>query len=157
MYLGLARGHFLNPTGGCKPFDKSADGYCRAEGCVLFILKRLSDAIAENDRIHGVIRDVVVNQSGNSHSITHPHSETQIDLFQQLLKKTNVDPASISVIEAHGTGTQVCIPSPDSWHESLTDVLFLAGGRCTRNRKHKNRFWSISLGGKPASDQFYQR
>ena len=107
MYLGLARGHFLSPTGGCKPFDASADGYGRAEGCVVFVLKRLSDAIAETDRIHGVIKDVVINQSGNAHSITHPHSDTQVRLYQELLRKTGVEPASISVIEAHGTGTQV--------------------------------------------------
>ncbi|KAK3337599.1 hypothetical protein B0T19DRAFT_455496, partial [Cercophora scortea] len=106
MYLGLDRGHFLSPTGGCKPFDASADGYCRAEGCVLFVLKRLSDAVAEGDRIHGVIRDVVVNQSGNSHSITHPHSETQIALLNKLLAQTNVHPGSVGVVEAHGTGTQ---------------------------------------------------
>ncbi|KAK8066684.1 Orsellinic acid synthase [Apiospora hydei] len=107
MYLGLDRGHFLSSTGGCKPFDASADGYCRAEGCVLFVLKRLSDAVAEGDRIHGVIRGIEMNQSGNAHSITHPHSPTQIDLFQRLLQKTNVDPGSVGVIEAHGTGTQI--------------------------------------------------
>lgn len=108
MYLGLAHGHFLSPTGGCKPFDASADGYCRAEGCVVFILKQLSDAIMENDRIHAVIKGAAINQSGNAHSITHPHSETQTRLYQELLKKTGVDPGSISVVEAHGTGTQVC-------------------------------------------------
>ncbi|KAK8134555.1 polyketide synthase [Apiospora sp. TS-2023a] len=106
MYLGLARGHFLSPTGGCKPFDANADGYCRAEGCVLFVLKRLSDAVAEGDRIHGVIRNVLVNQSGNSHSITHPHSPTQTDLLNRLLQQANVDPRSVGVVEAHGTGTQ---------------------------------------------------
>ncbi|RGP61684.1 polyketide synthase [Fusarium sporotrichioides] len=106
MYLGLSRGHFLSPTGNCKPFDASADGYCRAEGCVLFVLKRLSDAVVEGDRIHGVIRNAQINQSGNSSSITHPHSPTQTDLLRRLLKQVNVEPASISVIEAHGTGTQ---------------------------------------------------
>lgn len=106
MYLGLARGHFLSRTGGCKPFDAAADGYCRAEGCVLFVLKRLSDAVAEGDRIHGVIRNVVINQSGNSNSITHPHSQTQTDLLRRLLQQTNVDPGSVGVVEAHGTGTQ---------------------------------------------------
>lgn len=120
MYLGLARGHFLSPTGGCKPFDAAADGYCRAEGCVLFVLKRLSDAIAENDHIHGVIRNVMINQSGNAHSITHPHSQTQIDLFQRLLQQTNVDPGSIGVVEAHGTGTQV-----STLHSDLLDLLVL--------------------------------
>ena len=125
MYLGLARGHFLSPTGGCKPFDAAADGYCRAEGCVLFVLKRLADAIAENDRIHGVIRNVVTNQSGNSQSITHPHGPTQIDLFQRLLEQVNVDPASVSVIEAHGTGTQVSTLPSDREH--LTRETSLTG------------------------------
>lgn len=110
MYLGLARAHFLSPTGACKPFDDAADGYCRAEGCVMFVLKRLPDALRENDRVLGVIKDVVVNQSGNAHSITHPHSDTQIALLKQLLQRTRIDPASIGVIEAHGTGTQVQTP-----------------------------------------------
>ncbi|KAH6950062.1 beta-ketoacyl synthase [Fusarium avenaceum] len=106
MYLGLARGHFLSPTGNCKPFDAAADGYCRAEGCVLFVLKRLSDAVAEGDRIHGVIKSAQINQSGNSSSITHPHSTTQTELLNRLLEKADVDPATVSVVEAHGTGTQ---------------------------------------------------
>ncbi|RDA85919.1 hypothetical protein CP532_2712 [Ophiocordyceps camponoti-leonardi (nom. inval.)] len=106
MYLGLAQGHFLSPTGGCKPFDAAADGYCRAEGCALFVLKRLSDAVAEGDRIHGVIKNALVNNSGNSASITHPHAQTQAELLRNLLKQSGVDPGSVSVIEAHGTGTQ---------------------------------------------------
>ncbi|KAM0229999.1 hypothetical protein ACHAPO_009551 [Fusarium lateritium] len=106
MYLGLSRGHFLSPTGNCKPFEAAADGYCRAEGCVLFVLKRLSDAVAEGDRIHGVIRSAQINQSGNSSSITHPHSLTQTDLLKSLLSQANVEPSSINVVEAHGTGTQ---------------------------------------------------
>lgn len=107
MYLGLDRGHFLSHTNGCKPFDKDVDGYGRAEGCGMFVLKRLSDAISEDDRIHGVIKGIEVNQSGKSHSITHPHSETQAELLRLLLRNSNVDPASLDVVEAHGTGTQV--------------------------------------------------
>ncbi|KAI9884338.1 MAG: Type I Iterative PKS [Watsoniomyces obsoletus] len=106
MYLGLSRAHFLSTTGQCKPFDAGADGYSRAEGCGVFVLKRLSDAIAENDRIHGVIKGVEVNQCGNAHSITHPHAETQAALFRRLLKNTKTSPHSINVVEAHGTGTQ---------------------------------------------------
>ena len=106
MYIGLDKGHFLSSTGGCKPFDASADGYARAEGSVVFVLKRLSDAITESDRIHGVIKDVVVNQSGNARSITHPDDETQVTLYRSLLHRTSVQPSSISVVEAHGTGTQ---------------------------------------------------
>ena len=106
MFIGLDKGHFLSSTGGCKSFDALADGYSRAEGSVVFVLKRLSDALIENDRIHGVIKDTVINQSGNARSITHPHTETQVMLYENLLRRTGVNPSSISVVEAHGTGTQ---------------------------------------------------
>ncbi|KAF9568001.1 ketoacyl-synt-domain-containing protein [Agrocybe pediades] len=106
MMIGLDRGHFLSPTGQCKAFDVSADGYSRSEGCGIFILKKLSDAIKENDKILGVIRGIEVNQSGNAHSITHPHAPTQMDLFEHLVTRTGVDRHHINVVEAHGTGTQ---------------------------------------------------
>ncbi|KAH9041988.1 polyketide beta-ketoacyl-synthase [Lactarius pseudohatsudake] len=105
-FIGLDRAHFLSPTGQCKVFDASADGYCRGEGCGLFVLKRLSDAQAENDRILGVIRGVEVNQSGTARSITQPHIPTQVRLFQQLFERSGVDPGRVNVMEAHGTGTQ---------------------------------------------------
>lgn len=106
MFIGLDRAHFLSPTGQCKVFDASADGYCRGEGCGLFVLKRLSDAQAENDRILGIIRGVEVNHSGTASSITQPHIPTQVKLFQQLFERSGVDPGRVNVVEAHGTGTQ---------------------------------------------------
>lgn len=107
MFLGLSRAYFLSPTGQCKTFDVSADGYSRAEGCGLFVLKRLKDAKNENDRIHGVIKATEVNQSGNARSITHPDQNTQLGLYKRLLSRASIHPHSISVIEMHGTGTQV--------------------------------------------------
>jgi acyl transferase domain-containing protein len=106
MFIGLARGHFLTSSGQCKSFDASADGYSRGEGCGVFVLKRLSDAMAENDRILGIIRGVEVNQSGNAPSITHPHGPAQKALFKRVLSGANVKPNSVTVVEAHGTGTQ---------------------------------------------------
>ncbi|KAF9219881.1 putative polyketide synthase [Gyrodon lividus] len=106
MFIGLERGHFLNTSGQCKAFDASADGYSRGEGCCIFVLKRLCDAIAENDNIIGVIRGVEVNQSGLASSITHPHSPTQGDLLSKLLRSSAIQASRISVVEAHGTGTQ---------------------------------------------------
>ncbi|GLB38792.1 putative polyketide synthase [Lyophyllum shimeji] len=111
MFLGLDRGHFLSPTGQCKAFDASADGYSRSEGCGVFVLKRLSDALAENDRILGVIRGIEVNQSGLAHSITHPHAPTQAALFRRVLENSGVDPSRVNVVEAHGTGTQAGDPN----------------------------------------------
>ncbi|KAI8970630.1 ketoacyl-synt-domain-containing protein [Trametes punicea] len=111
MYLGLARGHFLSESGQCRPWDASADGYCRAEGCGLFVLKRLEDAVAEDDRILAVIRGIEVNQSGNARSITHPHVPAQVALFEKLVAAADVDPRDISVVECHGTGTQAGDPA----------------------------------------------
>lgn len=109
--LGLDRAHFLSSTGQCKAFDASADGYSRSEGCGVFVLKRLSDAVAENDNVLGVIRGIEVNQSGLAHSITHPHAPTQATLFRSLLKNTGIEANRVSVIEAHGTGTQAGDPN----------------------------------------------
>jgi len=95
MYLGLDRAHFLSPTGQCKAFDESADGYCRSEGCSAFVIKRIDDAIIENDRILGVVKGVEVNQSGNAQSITHPHSPTQAKLFKSLLGKSHINPHKV--------------------------------------------------------------
>ncbi|SMQ49386.1 unnamed protein product [Zymoseptoria tritici ST99CH_3D7] len=106
MHSGLSRAGFLSPTGQCKTFDRDADGYARAEGCGLFVLKRLRDAMDDNDRIHGVIKAAEINQCGNSRSITQPDSATQIRLFERVLAKARVDPKAISVVETHGTGTQ---------------------------------------------------
>lgn len=94
----------------------------------MFVIKRLSDAVAENDNIHGVIRGVEVNQSGLAHSITHPHSPTQESLFRQLLDKTGVNPLRVSVVEAHGTEMQA---GDRSEFESVCRVF--GQGRSKRN------------------------
>ncbi|OCH84111.1 ketoacyl-synt-domain-containing protein [Obba rivulosa] len=111
MFLGLGHAHFLSPTGQCRPWDAAADGYSRAEGCGLFVLKRLVDALAERDRIRGIIRGAEVTHSGQAASITHPHVPAQIALFERLLARARVRPAEVSVLEAHGTGTQAGDPA----------------------------------------------
>ncbi|KDQ13893.1 hypothetical protein BOTBODRAFT_363123 [Botryobasidium botryosum FD-172 SS1] len=131
MYLGLDRAHFLSATGQCKAFDESADGYSRAEGCGMFVLKRLSDALAENDNILGVIRGIDVNQSARAHSITHPHAPTQVQLFKRVLNTTGIDHRDVSVVEAHGTGTQAGDPNE---LESIRSVF--ARGRTSENPLH---------------------
>ncbi|KAL0945469.1 hypothetical protein HGRIS_000958 [Hohenbuehelia grisea] len=131
MMIGLDRGHFLSPTGQCKAFDASADGYSRSEGCGIFVLKRLSDAIAENDNILGVIRGIEVNQSGLAHSITHPHAPTQATLFKRVLANTGIDATRVTVVEAHGTGTQAGDPNE---LESIRSIF--AVGRSESNPLH---------------------
>ncbi|KAF5348957.1 hypothetical protein D9758_014210 [Tetrapyrgos nigripes] len=130
-FLGLDRAHFLSATGQSKPFDSSADGYSRGEGCGIFILKRLSDAIKENDNIHGIIRACEVNHSGTSHSITHPHAPTQAKLWKRLLDKSGIEAERINVVEAHGTGTQA--GDPTEMNSVRTVLGAKNGGRREQN------------------------
>ncbi|KEY74802.1 hypothetical protein S7711_06489 [Stachybotrys chartarum IBT 7711] len=106
-HAGLDRGHFLSRTGNCKTFDDGADGYCRGEGVGTIIIKRLDDAIADNDNILAVIIDTMTNHSSESESITRPHSGAQKAIFGKLMNQGVLDPYSVGYIEMHGTGTQV--------------------------------------------------
>lgn len=114
MYLGLARAHFLSDSGQCKPFDEAADGYSRSEGCGIVVLKLLSHAIDEGDRILGIIRGTELNQCGESKSITHPDHSTQAALFRKLLAKSHLSPEMVNVVEAHGTGINIIVPFKSS-------------------------------------------
>ncbi|RAL16641.1 ketoacyl-synt-domain-containing protein [Aspergillus homomorphus CBS 101889] len=101
---GLDRGHFLSRTGNCKTFDETADGYCRGEGVVTLVIKRLEDALADRDPIRGVIANIATNHSAEAASITKPHVQNQAALFRHVLD--GISPADISYVEMHGTGTQ---------------------------------------------------
>jgi acyl transferase domain-containing protein len=105
--LSVDRGFFLSKTGNCKTFDDGADGYCRGEGVATIILKRLEDALADNDPILAVIVGTNTNHSAESDSITRPHAGAQMIIFDKLLNATGTDPNELSYIEMHGTGTQV--------------------------------------------------
>ena len=106
MTAGLDRGHFLSRTGNCKTFDDSADGYCRGEGIGTVIIKRLDDAIADNDPILAVILGANTNHSAESESITRPHVGAQRAIFSKILNQGAVDPYTVGYVEMHGTGTQ---------------------------------------------------
>ncbi|KAM3080825.1 hypothetical protein ACMFMF_002740 [Clarireedia jacksonii] len=103
---GLDRGHFLSRTGNCKTFDDEADGYCRGEAVGSVVLKRLEDALADNDPIQAVILGAHTNHSAEAVSITRPHAGAQAEIFGKVLNESGVDPYSISYVEMHGTGTQ---------------------------------------------------
>ena len=103
--INFSRANMLAPDGRCKAFDAAADGYGRSEGCGLVVLKRLSDAIAQGDRILGVIRGSAINQDGRSNGLTAPNGRAQQRVIRRALRAAGVDPAAVSYIEAHGTGT----------------------------------------------------
>src|SRR6185503_12062556 len=96
--------------GHCKTFDASADGYVRGEGCGVVVLKRLSDAIADGDRVLAVVAATSVNQDGRSSGLTVPNGSAQQSLLRDALKEAGVAPAEIAYVEAHGTGTSLGDP-----------------------------------------------
>lgn len=108
--LDLGKAGFLSPTGQCKPFDQSADGYCRSEGGGLVFLKPLSKALSNGDQILGVIPSAGTNQGGLSAALTIPYPVAQIDLFQNILSEANMKPDQVTYVETHGTGTQAGDP-----------------------------------------------
>ncbi|KUJ15366.1 ketoacyl-synt-domain-containing protein [Mollisia scopiformis] len=106
IFSGLSKGQFLSKTGSCKTYDQGADGYCRGDGVVTLILKRLDDAITEKDPILGVIAGTATNHSAEAVSITHPHAGAQKFLFQKVMDEAQIDVRSVKYVEMHGTGTQ---------------------------------------------------
>ena len=96
----------MSKTGGCKTYDNDADGYCRGDGCGTVVLKRYSDAIADNDNILACILGAATNHSAEAVSITHPHAGAQEFLYKKVLEQAGVDAHDISYVEMHGTGTQ---------------------------------------------------
>ncbi|KAI1379516.1 putative polyketide synthase [Hypoxylon crocopeplum] len=109
-FLDLGKAGFLSSTGQCKPFDQTADGYCRADGVGLVVLKSLRKAVADGDDILGVIPGIATNHGGLSPSITVPYSRAQTSLFRNVVQRSGLKPRHISYVEAHGTGTQVGDP-----------------------------------------------
>jgi monodictyphenone polyketide synthase len=106
-FTGLCNGHFLSKGhNACKTWDATADGYCRADGIVSIVIKRIEDAISDNDNILGVILGAGTNHSAEAVSITHPHAGHQAYLANQVLRRSNVNPLDVSYVELHGTGTQ---------------------------------------------------
>ncbi|KAK4610332.1 Non-reducing polyketide synthase PKS19 [Fulvia fulva] len=106
VYAGLSHGHFLSKTGGCKTWDKGADGYCRADGIGSVVLKRLEDAEADNDNVLGIILSAATNHSAEAVSITHPHTASQAELYRQVIWRAGLDARDVGYVEFHGTGTQ---------------------------------------------------
>ncbi|ONI76148.1 hypothetical protein ALI144C_36335 [Actinosynnema sp. ALI-1.44] len=100
----------LAPDGRCKTFDESADGYGRAEGCAVVVLKRLSDAERAGDTVLALVRGTAVRQDGESAGFTAPNGIAQEALMRAALANAMLEPGDIQYVEAHGTGTPLGDP-----------------------------------------------
>ena len=100
----------LSRTGQCRTFDAAADGFVRGEGCGIVVLKRLSDAEADGDRIWGVVRGSAVNQNGAAAALTVPNGTAQERLFEEALSRAGMAPSELDYLEVHGTGSEMGDP-----------------------------------------------
>ncbi|MDT5342291.1 MAG: phthiocerol/phenolphthiocerol synthesis type-I polyketide synthase [Mycobacterium sp.] len=100
----------LSPTGACRAFDAEADGFVRGEGCGVVVLKRLSDAVRDGDRLLAVVRGSAVNQDGRSNGLLAPNPAAQMAVLRSAYANAGVPPQEVDYVEAHGTGTMLGDP-----------------------------------------------
>jgi acyl transferase domain-containing protein len=103
----MSKGGFLAADSRSKAFDARADGYGRGEGAGVAILKPLTHALRDGDRIHALVRATGVNQDGRTPGITAPNLDAQIALLRAVYDQAGVRPADVAYVEAHGTGTVI--------------------------------------------------
>ncbi len=124
MHLMTAASGMLAADGRCKTFDDDADGFVPGEGVGVVVMKRLDQALADGDRIYGVIAGSAVNQDGRTSSITAPSAASQARLEGGLYTAAGIDAGRIGYVESHGTGTKLGDPIEIS---ALTEAFAAVG------------------------------
>jgi phthiocerol/phenolphthiocerol synthesis type-I polyketide synthase B len=100
----------MSPTGACHAFDAAADGFVRGEGCGVAVLKRLSDAVRDGNRVLAVVRGSAVNQDGRSNGLMAPNPAAQAAVLRAACADADVEPTEVDYVETHGTGTLIGDP-----------------------------------------------
>ena len=105
--LAFKGANALSSDGRCKFGDVGADGFVRSEGAGIVVLKRLSAAQREGDRIHALILGSAINSDGQSDGLwVSPSQAGQERALRDALREAAVEPSAIGYVEAHGTGTR---------------------------------------------------
>jgi myxalamid-type polyketide synthase MxaC len=110
LFVYFSKLRAMAPDGRCKVFDAAANGYVRGEGAGMVVLKRLSDALRDRDRILGVIRGSAVLHDGQSSGLTAPNGAAQAAVIRAALADAGLAPADVDYVQAHGTGTPLGDP-----------------------------------------------
>jgi acyl transferase domain-containing protein/NAD(P)H-dependent flavin oxidoreductase YrpB (nitropropane dioxygenase family)/NAD(P)-dependent dehydrogenase (short-subunit alcohol dehydrogenase family) len=106
-YLMFSSTHALSKKGRCATFDSEADGIALGEGVAMIVLKRLSDAKRDGDKIYAVIKGVGGSSDGKSLGLTAPRKAGQVKALERAYEMSGISPANVGLVEAHGTGTVV--------------------------------------------------
>ncbi|MFT7835752.1 SDR family NAD(P)-dependent oxidoreductase [Saccharothrix sp. BKS2] len=110
-HVGFAQGSMLSPSGRCRTFSADADGYVRAEGGAVVVLKRLSHAVRDGDRVHAVVLGTGTNCDGRTAGLALPSAESQEALLREVYRRAGAHPDDLAYFEAHGTGTPAGDPA----------------------------------------------
>ena len=105
VFRGFDQSGALSPTGACHSFDADADGFVRGEGCGAVVLKRLSDAVRDGDRVLAVVRGSAVNQDGRSNGLLAPNPAAQMAVLRTAYANAGLAAHDVDYVETHGTGT----------------------------------------------------
>ncbi|MEM9058513.1 MAG: beta-ketoacyl synthase N-terminal-like domain-containing protein, partial [Pseudomonadota bacterium] len=123
-YLCFSKTQALSPRGRCSTFDTSADGIVISEGIAMVVLKRLADAERDGDRVYAVIKGAGGSSDGRARSMTAPHPAGQIRALQRSYGQAGYSPATVELLEAHGTGT---VAGDTAELETVTRLLRASG------------------------------
>ncbi|MFI9206052.1 SDR family NAD(P)-dependent oxidoreductase [Streptomyces sp. NPDC053048] len=110
-FAGFSHAGMLSPRGRCAAFSAEADGFVRAEGGGVVVLKRLADALADGDRVHAVIAGTASNCDGRTQGLALPSPRAQEALLRAVYERAGVAPDELVYFEAHGTGTTAGDPA----------------------------------------------
>jgi acyl transferase domain-containing protein/tryptophanase/pimeloyl-ACP methyl ester carboxylesterase/acyl carrier protein/SAM-dependent methyltransferase len=136
LFTAFGKSGMLSADGTCKVFDAAADGYVRGEGVGALLLKPLAAALADGDRVHAVIRGTAVNHGGRAPSLTAPSPEAQARVLVRAYREAGIDPATVTAIEAHGTGTRLGDPVEVEGMKKAFAELYAGYGRPAPDRPH---------------------
>ncbi|MCM3106604.1 type I polyketide synthase [Bacillus velezensis] len=136
MHISFNKAGMLSEDGRCKTFSDQADGYVRAEGAGMIVLKTLSDAERDGDRIYAVIRGTAKNHGGRAASLTSPNPKAQTEVMIKAYQQANIDPRTVSYIEAHGTGTALGDPIEINGLKAAFAALYQKAGVTAPDQPH---------------------
>ena len=105
VFRGFDQVGALSPTGRCRAFDAAADGFVRGEGAGVVVLKRLTDAQRDGDRVLAVICGSAINQDGRSNGLMAPNPAAQMAVLRAAYTNAGMQPSDVDYVETHGTGT----------------------------------------------------
>ena len=107
MYMCFSKTPALSPSGDVRPFDRDGDGTLLGEGVGMVALKRLADAERDGDRIYAVLKGIGSSSDGKGNAIYAPNAAGQAKALRRAYREADVDPATVEMVEGHGTGTKV--------------------------------------------------